>query len=564
MVERYKLGMLLDVILADDPGMGKTVTTLLALEQLAYLREQEYKASESGATADESGEVTERNYRPTLILVPSSLVLDRWEADAESYFGPDLTLRVWYSTEASSSSNLFRGRRFIKSSLRALRDELDRWSPNDPRSARVCIITTYSTFKRRALYITAVKPSGSEDEMADEIDDGQAGGDSDNDSQCSSTLGADDVIDQDAATDKDYRDIQRDKANATKYEYINQVAGRFSMAICDEAHYLKNSGTLVHKSVESAQLHSRWFVTATPMLNKVLDLHGFLSLIWRPQWELQLDDRVEEEGVIYSDDFDPTPFFDTDDNVDNIHSLWYAYKQGLRLYVLNPKVFLRQSANGHFSAAIARTILPCILKLLQLRRTMATRIDLGDGVAIRPGETIPHYCIKTVELDFDPEQLNKYNSIYDKLRFRLHGGGQGAAGRQGTEGPTEVGRISMATHRRLCHATFNLGLETMFENTRHGFRAADIDKWVHRDKDRGMTRYFDKTRHGPEYQTPRDRVTFGHYLTYWSPKLQYVCKYIAEKCLEKNERVLIFCQWPATLYMVDGVLTSYGIKVSRG
>ena len=531
MVKRKQDGVLPDIIFADDPGMGKTAATLKAIQTLADLEIKRLSSDLASANAP-------RKYRPNIILCPSSPVIDRWVEDAQSLIGSDgvggVNVMVWYGSKQSTPDR-HRRRFLIDGTLEELEKHLATLDSTSPETLRVCIVTTYQTWMKRVLGIVE-KGRGGEDEEDDEelgLNEGP-----DNDDEAEQIFSGEDTL---------YRDI-------TGRDYRSQVAKRFEICVCDEAHNLRNRTTLIHTAVATTLFKCHWFITATPMMNKMLDMHGFLSLVWKPKWKLQLGDNIDY-SQIYEQDFVPDEST-YDNNDDDSYGLKKTLEQGYKLYLLDPLAFIRQSKNGHFTPATARNILPPIIEQIQLRRTMASQIDLGPGRdPVFPGEAIPHYTIKTLELEFTKEQKAVYEPIYKRLVTGLYNNSD-----DGSNTIAE-GHVNMAAHRRLCHATFNPGLETMFTKSKANFLANDIDKWTEEDHDRGMTRYFLQTRAGPEYLPYRDRPSFGHYLTNLSPKLQYLCMYVMNACVEKGGRVLVFCDWPATQYNVDGALTNYGITV---
>lgn len=58
------------------------------------------------------------------------------------------------------------------------------------------------------------------------------------------------------------------------------AAGLFGTVLADEAHKLKSVNTSTHQSIARLGAQRMLLITATPTINKSIDLFGTLSLIW--------------------------------------------------------------------------------------------------------------------------------------------------------------------------------------------------------------------------------------------------------------------------------------------
>jgi SNF2 family DNA or RNA helicase len=76
-------------VVADDCGVGKTVSTLMAINVDADWAKAKAQAGEAVA------------FRPTLILAPS-IVVDVWFAECQRFF-PDLVMYRYFETKAKRS-----------------------------------------------------------------------------------------------------------------------------------------------------------------------------------------------------------------------------------------------------------------------------------------------------------------------------------------------------------------------------------------------------------------------------------------------------------------------------
>ena len=76
----------------------------------------------------------------------------------------------------------------------------------------------------------------------------------------------------------------------------------------------------------------------------------------------------------------------------------YSFRHNRRpLFLLNPKSFTALANSGRLTGYTARTVIQAIHTILQLRRTMVTKV-LRKGQWIRIGDDILPYMIATVEL----------------------------------------------------------------------------------------------------------------------------------------------------------------------
>lgn len=496
-------------ILADDPGMGKTVTTLKALAELA-----------ANAVANHSAD-SDDVYLPTLVLCPSTLI-DTWYSEWLQYFSSQLTLRQWYGSK-HSIRDLSRQKVLIGARNEALLQYLDELEPRNPHTARVVILTSFSTWQQRSL---------KKNKAAEESDPGKG----------EEEAGAEEDNGAEEDTGVDINNEGKEEADLCD-DYTSIFSGRFARIVCDEAHYIKNHQTRTAISVKKLQCRVSWLITATPMINKMADLYGYLHLIWDPDWEIKTD----QPGDMYHPEFEANRVIQ-----ENQVTLATAVAAGQRPYVLQPEIFKSYSCRGTFEMKDARLLLPTILAQLQLRRTIATKIPIGNDKIIRPGDCIPHYRIKTIELEYRPAALEEYRTAYEEHALYLYKGGGSKI--------SEDGVMNMARHRRLCHLTMDYSLERMFQRTTSTL-VKDIQRWQEKDTDLGMTHHFKAIRGHPRFPVYQDRMTFAAFLCAESPKLEWLAGYCAEKAIQQNRRVVLMVQWPATGWKLVGFLSMLNFQV---
>lgn len=51
--------------------------------------------------------------------------------------------------------------------------------------------------------------------------------------------------------------------------------------VCDEGHSVKTIVSRVHQAVAALDATHVWFLSATPLFNRVTDLCGYVVLLWR-------------------------------------------------------------------------------------------------------------------------------------------------------------------------------------------------------------------------------------------------------------------------------------------
>lgn len=277
--------------------------------------------------------------------------------------------------------------------------------------------------------------------------------------------------------------------------------------------------------------------------------------------------------------------------------------------MLNPRNFARLANTGKLTGFVARNVLQAILKCLQMRRTKANEIRVGNSVS-RIGDTIPHYEIVTVELKMSRANQRVYDDMYQFYADQLakQRGGQDSdegaepqsaekmQSQSGGEAPviTEVGIRNNGMHRRLCLMTYDTHLEIFCSRARGQSMAKDIEAYSHSCADDGMTTLFALSCPEIGMLPPIDRFSLGDWLALRSVKLQYICLYMHEVLFSKpymspngsfvksppsnvsqppddeepsvpkshlRRRVLFFTYWPAVLWSVFGFLRNLGLSV---
>lgn len=78
------------------------------------------------------------------------------------------------------------------------------------------------------------------------------------------------------ADDDDEKELSEEVLNRLK----SFCTDLFDRVICNEAHKLKAHRTKTHRAIKLLNARCRVLLSATPMINRPLDLVGLMSLLW--------------------------------------------------------------------------------------------------------------------------------------------------------------------------------------------------------------------------------------------------------------------------------------------
>lgn len=208
----------------------------------------------------------------------------------------------------------------------------------------------------------------------------------------------------------------------------------FERIVCDEAHTLRNPQALVSEGVKQTRTRNKSFLTATPIVNHCKEVGSILAQIWNPLWALHKVGTGFAE--CYGDDFDPQSFEYTEnmktkainfippDNEEN-HEAHLEYQTALKnndkIWLLDPENYRVCGSRLQWSPSVTSIIIPPILKMVMLRMTTISHIDLGDGQGLRRvGEEVPPCLVYAMELKMNPDE--RFIEIANFLRFECRDG----------------------------------------------------------------------------------------------------------------------------------------------
>lgn len=195
--------------------------------------------------------------------------------------------------------------------------------------------------------------------------------------------------------------------------------------ICDKAHFVKNPRSETHLIVHGLKKEFLLLVTATPLLNSVRDMLGYLGIIWRPEWPFgytDLDPIPAEEFYLEDtwnaikegkEDALVTLSRVTTHNSEKATDLSKFSANELRrraafvqliidkkhpAWILNPGLYYAYGKTTDWTVSLSLQALKPIMKMISIRRTMTTPLSLPGGETVTPGGDIPPLSIFTVKV----------------------------------------------------------------------------------------------------------------------------------------------------------------------
>ncbi|KAE8345766.1 hypothetical protein BDV24DRAFT_159100 [Aspergillus arachidicola] len=186
------------------------------------------------------------------------------------------------------------------------------------------------------------------------------------------------------------------------------LQGKFNRVICDEGHAVKTIRTKVHQSVATLRATYKWFLSATPMPNRVIDICGYLSLFHVPGFDTT---------PRHPDDYD-----ESDSQNDPLYDYrFYSQKNPFPspppFYLLSPRRLAVVARQGSLTATAGFWILPVVLRLLCIQRRFgdAVSMDSKGKNHIIIGDDIPPGRIMTIDLKLPTKTQSRHDLTYSAL-----------------------------------------------------------------------------------------------------------------------------------------------------
>lgn len=325
------------------------------------------------------------------------------------------------------------------------------------------------------------------------------------------------------------------------YSYWSVFRNIFARVILDEGHKCENTRTLSHRSIFTLYAPSVWIVTATPMINRANDLLGYLVLLYRTRWQLENWKGISIEDYYCNEELEFQPASAEFSNQDE----YMAHTQGERLWVCHPRKFVSLVNSGQLEQPqVAKQVLPAILGLLQLRRTIASSIRAwGEETSL--ADDLPIYHIVFAELIDTRDEMKRYEEAWDKCKEFLNDG-LSEAGDQTT--PHVPGFRNMAYHRHMSLCTFDRHMDRFLEILSKKSLAEKVKDWYYDSPDDSASMYQRLTQLEGCNPIYSDALGMASYTCARSVKLRYLCGLLVEGIYSKDEAIrgktIIMCQWP--------------------
>ncbi|THV44125.1 hypothetical protein BGAL_0727g00020 [Botrytis galanthina] len=507
-------------ILASECGSGKTVVILLLI--LMVHRKLTVQGS--------------KDHFATLIIVPSA-VIDVWFADFMKFFSKALICRIFYGRPGNLDPQ--RAKCFVGTHIKDLEKELEALDVTNPDTSRTFYLTSYTTFAKRAMRIKKAYRKGRDIDgeinyMSDENE-------------------IDDLRDENE---------EMDDQLLKKYELGFSHYGKFGRIVPDEAHIIKNPCTLTADVIYKCQIKRIVEPSATPMINHIRDARGLLIQLLKVK-ELPLNLPKTLKGLLsmYDPNFNPRHDLPKEENAvsilpplsedEQIVKLHKAADDGIPLHILCPKAFLAVGNQSNWDANAARIALRPILQNIQRKRLMSNTFETIDGRMETPGNAIPHYTVKTVNL----RMPKLHQELYDESTFECV--------KQQNSGATIT--MNMEAYRGLQLASFDGQLIELVQRKVKEVPAGtakEVASWYDLDDDHGITYKYYRTRpsDGWYIPPPTNRLAAAATAMGLSPKLRAIVLQVAE-WRAKGERCLLFLNWPMSQWATEGVLHLLGFKI---
>ena len=188
--------------------------------------------------------------------------------------------------------------------------------------------------------------------------------------------------------------------------------------------------------------------------------------------------------------------------------------------------------------------------LIQLKRTAATTIENvpGKGSYRIRAEISPVRWL-TIELQMRSRELREYTRIYHFCTGYLS-----ARYDDIVDNPLR----NMAYHRKLYRAVMTPDLNRI-SSSAEGPQV--IEKFYHKHNNHRATYYFNSTKPQATLPVYRDRPSMAYYLTRDSTKVSYLAKLVCDIYTQQRRKVIVFCDWPSTSWLVEVLMLVLGLNV---
>ncbi|EFR05557.1 hypothetical protein MGYG_08572 [Nannizzia gypsea CBS 118893] len=417
------------------------------------------------------------NHRPT-IIVANNACLDVWTTEVKTRFSGLLTLYIFHGSNARSTTDTFRKTHTVDD----ISTILTKHTPDDPKSSLVVVLTTYQTWYHRT--------RTTEDDTEHETE------------------------------------AIESSANQESPSQVCKFHGAFARAICDEGHYLKNSSAKQNQHWRSMSYESVWLLTATPFLNKVSDLMGYLQLIHQEEWAVFKWNSFDAKDEIRY-------------QIRKVCKKDIMARKIVPVELLDPNLFKTLMVKGDLESVDSHLLVPRIMAAISIARGMST-LTVNNQDASLPimavGSTIPKYKITTVEIEHTEFSKTMHDLYFERLLPELH---------PGVEANKDRPRMNMHIFRMLSAICIDPKLYILDHRLRVTL-ASEVRRWQNQFGDVGASFYYANSTRETCAVPPASRAEMALYLARSAPKLCYLVKLLTQK---KGKKCLVFLKSPMTLWL---------------
>lgn len=344
--------------------------------------------------------------------------------------------------------------------------------------------------------------------------------------------------------------------------------------ICDEAQRIRNPLTTFFQSVVQLKTNTHWFLTATPMWNRALDVYGYLLMFTKNLTHAEEEALSDLTNVPVPTTFHLDPQGPLSDWGD-IYGAWGQAQlpndQALWPWALmHPKNLRRFTEDSKLDTEGAFVALPIIFQMCQLKRRIGEEVALESGLSIRIGADIPACHIHTIDLRFTPTDQGYHDSVYRVLAKRLYTFGQGQGeGGQGGKGGKGGSLINWGILRMLSFLGFSRRFFKFFSSEAVGRLDEEALHELIAAPDRGFCLFWHATQPDKAITMPSRADQRAWYIAHDCPALRYFLTLLKDHGIfdagmdKPKPKMLLFCQWPGVAWLIEMFLVNLGLGYER-
>jgi SNF2 family DNA or RNA helicase len=569
---------------SDDTGLGKTVSSLVAIVQRSIntqaaldryrdqyehivgphridddARTDEEIIAQCGLQKQVSDLGSRPEHKPVLVVVPPS-ALGAWSSDAAKFFQPPKTAPAedqrraveLYTFFGLSGAATIVEQRSLGTSPQDLMEFCQSLDRGDEATSRTVVLSTFRCLAKRCLeerigwIRRKIEPD--EDAMNAQTLSGATGQNLDvemdeGDSTLDPTSSNNAEVDPDDEKDVDEPDIDDDQFwEQIQYAKLLIPDDLWSIIIADEAHRVKNRGSkqaMVLYKQKSAYILN----TATPFINSVDDLHGPLLFLFKSVEKqvraasLQQPNRQGYKQL--AEDFEE--HYQRD-----LHSIPHN-RLNMYLSALDPATFktLIRSESGVAGLNLSHDIIPLPMMLTCLRRVMGDALNV-HGREIVLGAEIPPFELTIAVVRHGAVEASVYRAAHRECIAEPQSDKRLASQ---VNADNDSRHPSNIRRRRLQHAALNPALDQMYRRN-VGNEAQGIQKFFKQGID-SFSIYHAYTKNDLHHPLPETRPAMAKYMADCSCKLQALSAEIQEVVIRQDRKMLVYADWPLNLWLIE-------------